>query len=189
MRKPEVQMGKVIVGATLSLDGFMNDREGSLDKLYPDLEALRQSEMLRESMKNTGAALMGRRTYDLGQGDYTGYEYQVPIYVITHHPPAAPAMGQNEHLSFTFVTEGVESAVRQAKAAAGEKDVTLIGGAQIAQAILRAGLADELEIGFVPWVFGTGLRFFEAGCPPLELEQIKVQTGPGRTDIRYRIIK
>lgn len=80
-------MGKVIVGMTMSLDGFMNDRHGSLERLYPNLEELRETEMLQESMKSTGAVLMGRHAFDMANGDFTGYEYQVPIFVLTDHPP------------------------------------------------------------------------------------------------------
>jgi dihydrofolate reductase len=69
-------MGKVIVGTTMSLDGFMSDSNGSLARLYPDREELRQTEMLQESMKSTGAVVMGRHAYDMAQGDFTGYEYQ-----------------------------------------------------------------------------------------------------------------
>jgi len=76
-------MAKVIVGTTMSLDGFMNDRQGSLGRLYPNLEDLRETEMLQESMRSTGAVVMGRHAYDLANGDFTGYEYQVPIFVVT----------------------------------------------------------------------------------------------------------
>ena len=80
-------MGNVIVGATMSLDGFMNDRHGDVSRLYPDLEVLRRTEMLQEEIRTTGAVVMGRRSYDMGEGDLTDYEYQVPIFVLTHHVP------------------------------------------------------------------------------------------------------
>jgi dihydrofolate reductase len=80
-------MGNVIIGATISLDGFMSDRNGDLSLLYPDLEALGQTEMLREEIRATGAVVMGRRAYDMAQGDLTGYEYQTPIFVLTHRAP------------------------------------------------------------------------------------------------------
>jgi dihydrofolate reductase len=86
-RKGEHPMGNVIVGATLSLDGFMSDRHGDISRLYPDLEALRRTEMLQEEIRTTGAVVMGRRAYDMGEGDLTDYEYQVPIFVLTHHLP------------------------------------------------------------------------------------------------------
>src|SRR5881394_3967024 len=111
-------MGNVIVGATMSLDGFMNDRNGDVSRLYPDLEALRKTEMLQESMRMTGAVVMGRHAYDMAQGDLTGYEYQVPIFVLTHVAPAMAPKGQNEKLRVSFVRDGIESAMAQAKAAA-----------------------------------------------------------------------
>src|SRR5260370_15537926 len=80
-------MGKVIVGATMSLDWFMNDRNGDVSRLYPDLQALRRTEMLQEEIQTTGAVVMGRRAYDMAEGDLTDYEFQVPIFVLTHHVP------------------------------------------------------------------------------------------------------
>src|SRR5213082_488570 len=136
-------MGNVIVGATMSLDGFMNDRNGSVSRLYPDLEALRSTEMLQEEMRTTGAVVMGRRAYDMAAGDFTDYEYQVPIFVLTHEVPEKAAKGENERLACTFVTDGIESAIEKAKAAAGDKDVTVVGGANTAQQCVRAGLVDE----------------------------------------------
>jgi hypothetical protein len=72
-------MGKVIVGMTTSVDGFVNDRHGSIERLYPDLPALRKTKLLQEAMANTGAVVMGRRAYDLANGDFTGYDFQVPL--------------------------------------------------------------------------------------------------------------
>lgn len=179
-------MGKVIGGMTLSLDGFVNDRNGSVSRLYPDLEALRETEFLQESMKNTGAVVMGRHAYDMANGDLTGYEYQVPIFVLTHHAPEHPPKGQNENLTVTFVTDGIKSAVEKAKAAAGNKDVTVIGGANTIQQCIKAGLLDELEIGIMPVMLGEGLRLFEH-LEECALEKIKVMESPGgRIDISYR---
>src|SRR5207302_6837561 len=126
-------MGKVIFGATMSLDGFMNDRNGDVNRLYPDLQALRSTEMLQEEIRTTGAVVMGRRAYDMAEGDLTDYEYQVPIFVLTHHVPEKVAKGENERLTFTFVTDGVESALEKAKEAAGDENVMVIGGANTAQ--------------------------------------------------------
>lgn len=183
-------VAKVIVGMTTSLDGFINDRNGSVERLYPDLEALRKTEFLREAIAYTGAVVMGRRAYDMGNGDFTGYEFQVPIFVVTHRPPKEPTKGQNANLTLTFVTEGTDVAVQKAKKAADAREVTVVGGASTAQQIIRSGLADELEVGIVPVLFGEGLRFFEnLGDRPPQLEMVKVFTSPGRTDIRYRVVK
>src|SRR5437667_10268738 len=121
-------MGKVIVGATMSLDGFMNDRNGDVSRLYPDLEALRRTEMLQEEIRTTGAVVMGRRAYDMAEGDLTDYEYQVPIFVLTHHVPEKMAKGQNDRLTVTFVIEGIESAIEKAKAAAGDRQIMGVCG-------------------------------------------------------------
>ena len=111
-------MTKVIGGMNMSLDGFVNDRNGSVSRLYPDMQAMVESEVLQEAMRTTGAVLMGRHSYDMGNGDFTGYEFQVPLFVVTHNAPDQVAKGENDKLSFTFVTDGIESAVNQAKAAA-----------------------------------------------------------------------
>jgi len=184
--------GQAIVhlGTTMSLDGFIADRNGSVARLYPDLGQLRETELLTEWVEMTGAVVMGKRAYEMGGGDFTGYEFQVPIFVVTHEVPGQPPKGQNENLSITFVTDGIESAIRQAKAAAGGKRVTVVGGANTAQQLIRAGLVDEIEIGIVPVLLGDGLRFFDhLGTEPIELEWIKTTESPGRTDIAYRVVK
>ncbi len=154
-------MAKVLLGMTMSLDGFINDRNGGVDHLYPDLEALRKTEALQELIRTTGAVVMGRRAYDMAAGDFTDYEFQVPIFVLTHQAPERVAKGENERLTFTFVTDGIESAIRQAKVAAGDKDVSVIGGARTVQQCLQAGLGDELQIDIRPVLLGEGLRLFE----------------------------
>jgi dihydrofolate reductase len=181
-------MGKVIVGTTMSLDGFINDRMGSVSPLYPDLEALRNTEMLQESMDATGAVVMGRHTFDMAQGDFTDYEYQVPIFVLTHHPPQQVTKGQNDKLKIIFVTDGVESAIEKAKQAAGEKDVTIVGGASTAQQVINARLFDEIQIGIVPILLGGGLRFFDnESIEAIELENPSILESPSRIDLTFRV--
>lgn len=183
-------MGKVIVGTTMSLDGFIKDRYGSVESLYPDLAALRETEMLQESVRSTGALIMGRHAYDMANGDFTDYEYQVPIIVLTHHPPKIVARGANERLSFTFVIDGIEHAVQEAKAFAGDKDITVIGGAGTAQQCINAGLCDELQIGIVPRLLGGGLRFFDSiSVENVELERDRILELPSRVDLRFRVVK
>lgn len=183
-------MGNVIIGATLSLDGFMNDRHGDVGRLYPDFAALHETEMLREEIRTTGAVVMGRRSYDMAQGDLTGYEYQVPIFVLTHHIPEQQARGLNEQLTLTFVTDGIESALGKARAAAGDKHVMVVGGANTAQQCLQAGLVDEIHIGIVPVFLGQGLRFFDALVnEETKLERIRIFESPTRTDLWFRVLK
>jgi len=168
----------------------MNDRNGDISRLYSDFEALRRTEMLQEEIQMTGAVVMGRRAYDMAQGDLTGYEYQVPIFVLTHTVPETEIKGVNDKLTVTFVTTGLERAIEQAKAAAGNKQVTVVGGANTAQQCLRAGLVDEIHIGIVPVLFGAGLRFFEPLVnEQMALERTRIFESPTRTDLWFRVVK
>ncbi len=132
-------MAKVIVGMTTSLDGFVADPNGSATRLYPDLEALRGTDYMNALIEATGAVVMGRKTFEMAGADsYVGnYEFQVPIFVLTHHPPDV-APKQDEHLTFTFVSGGVQSAIDQARAAAGDKAVQVVGGVEVIRQLLRA---------------------------------------------------
>jgi dihydrofolate reductase len=186
-------MGKVILGMTMSLDGFINDRNGSVAALYPDLEALRDTWPLQESIQNTGAVVMGRNSYAMADDPdwFAGnYEYQVPIFVLTHQPPQRHPR-ETGQLTFTFVTDGIESAVRQAREVAGEKDVTIIGAASTAQQFLKAGLADELHVDIMPVLLGNGLRAFEGlDAQQTQLERLAVMELPGgRTHLKFRVKK
>ncbi len=184
-------MAKVILGMTMSLDGFVADRNGSVDRLYPDLEALRNTEALQESIRTTGAVMMGRRAYAMGDPDsyVDNYEFQVPIFVLTHVVPEK-LPNQSERLTFTFVTDGIESAIRQAKAAAGDKNVTVVGGASTVQQCLTAGLAHELHIDIMPLLLGEGLRLFEhLGSEPIALETTKVFEALSPIELRFRVVK
>lgn len=185
-------MGKIVLGMTMSLDGFINDRNGSVETLYPDLATLPDTEPLRESMQNTGAVVMRRNSFDMADDPdwFAGnYEYQVPIFVLTHKIPTKMSK-QTDDLTFTFVTDGIQSAIQHAKVAAGEKDVTIIGAASTVQQCLKAGLADELHVDIMPVLLG-GLRPFEdIGTESIRLERLKVMELPaGRTHLRFRIIK
>jgi dihydrofolate reductase len=187
-------MGKVVLGMTMSLDGFINDRNGSVAALYPDLAAWRETEPGKESIESTGAVVMGRNSYAMSEDpDWfaENYEYQVPIFVLTHAPPEKHPK-ETKDLTFTFVTDSIERAIRQAKgAAAGDKDVNVIGAASTARQCLEEGLADELHVDIMPVLLGSGLRIFEdLGPETIRLERIKVMELPGgRTHLRFRIIK
>jgi dihydrofolate reductase len=183
-------LGKVVAGMTMSLDGFVSDRHGDTSSLYPNLDELRQTELWRETIRSTGAAVMDRRSCDMGQGDYTGYEYQVPIFVVTHRPPRKVAKGENERLTFHFVTDGVESAIAQAKSAAVDKDVTVVGGVNLLHQLLRKSLVDELQIGIVPVFLGTGLRLFDhMDDVDIKLTRTRVVESLGRTDLFFRVAR
>lgn len=186
-------MGKVIAGMTMSLDGFINDRNGSAEKLSPDFSELLDAPSFKEMIKNTGAVIMGRRVYEMADPFLWAnddYEFQTPIFVLTHTPPAKYPKG-NDRLSFTFVTDGIESAISQAKKAGSDKDVQVIGGANTIQQCLNAGLCDELQIDIMPVLLGEGLRLFEnIDTDKIELERTKVEeTTPIRTSITLRVTK
>jgi dihydrofolate reductase len=138
-----------------------------------------------------GAVVMGRGAFAMGDPDHYAdhYEFQVPIFVLTHHIPDKHPR-ENAQLTITFVTDGVESAVARAKAAAGAKDVQAIGGASTIRQCLRAGLLDELQVGVVPVLLGGGLRLFDQlDTDHVPLEQTRVLESPGRTDLLYRVVK
>ncbi|MGI8854924.1 MAG: dihydrofolate reductase family protein [Thermomicrobiales bacterium] len=184
-------MGKVILGMTMSLDGFVNDRHGNVQSLYPDLAAMRETDMLQEAIHTTGAVVMGRRAYAMGDPDgYAGnYEFQVPIFVLTHTAPEKRPK-ENERLTFTFVTDGLDHAIAKARAAASDKNVAVIGGATTFQACIRAGLYDEIQIGIMPIILGDGLRLFaRGGVDQVNLEKTLVIESPTRTDITFRVVK
>lgn len=185
-------MAKVILGTSMSLDGYINDRSGSAAALYPDLISLQATEYLQESIQNTGAVVMGRNSFAMAEDPDSyadSYEYQVPIFVVTHQAPKRHPK-ENRALTFTFVTDGIESAVAQAKAAAGDKDVTIIGAASTAQQCLKAGLADELQVDIMPVLLCGGLRFFGDVCPePIQLERLKVvELSGGGIHLSFRIL-
>jgi dihydrofolate reductase len=174
---------------TISLDGFVADQNGNAGRLYPDLAELRHTAYMKDAIEQTGAVLMGRRTFEMADPDsYVGnYEFQVPIFVLTHHPPNVVPK-QDEHLTFTFVTDGVESAVAQAKDAARDKAVQVVGGVSIAQQLLDAELVNELHVDIMPVFLGIGLRSFgSTSLERIRLEKINLQEVGARTSLRFRI--
>jgi dihydrofolate reductase len=186
-------MGKVGLDKTMSLDGFIagpNDDVARLFAWYGDkpIEALR---LLGDPLKTTGAVVMGRRSFDLidspnGWVTPDGTPLPWPVFVLTHEPREKVTRGAT---TFTFVTDGIESAVTQAKAVAGDKNVGVMG-ANTAQQCLQAGLLDEIQIHLVPVLLGEGIRLFEhLGTLPIELEQTRVIASPGVTHLMFRVVK
>ncbi|MGZ7117885.1 MAG: dihydrofolate reductase family protein [Methanobacterium sp.] len=186
-------MAKVILGLTISLDGFAEDINGSVGKLYPDLDTLRETDVLKQSIDSTGSVVMSMKEFAMTEDPDSladGYEYQVPIFVFTDKEPEIHPK-ENDNLTFTFVTDGIKSAIMQAKAAAGDKDVTIIGSASTTQQCLSVGLADELHIDIIPLFLKKGYRPFEdIDTKPINVERIKVVALPaGRTHLRFRFVK
>jgi dihydrofolate reductase len=204
-------MGKVAMGLTMSLDGFIagpNDGpehplgEGGM-RLFDwyssgDTEyhmagtemvvrvSPQSADMLREAHSKMGAFVTGRRTFDITNGWGGNPPLGVPAFVVTHNIPQDWVY---EGSPFTFVTEGVESAVEQAKEAAGEKDVA-VGAASIVQQCIRAGLLDEIHIDLVPVLLGDGVRLFNnLGDGQVELERTEIIEAPDVTHMTFRVIR
>jgi dihydrofolate reductase len=112
----------------------------------------------------------------------------VPIFVLTHRPPATPPR-RNERLFFTFVTDGLDAAVARARAAAGEKAVTVVGGASVNQQLLAAGAVDEIHVDVMPVLLGSGLRLFEKAPQGMTLEKLGVVEAGARTSLRFRVVR
>ena len=182
-------MGNVIAGMTMSLDGFVADPDGRVDRLYPDYATLRETDDMTAAISETGAVVMGRRTFEIADPDSYGgaYEFQVPIFVLTHRPPRVPPK-QDERLTFTFVGDGVASAIAQAKAAAGDRAVQVVGGATVIQRALRSGLVDQLHVDIMPVLLGGGLRFLQDIDPDqVHLVKIGVTEVGARTHLAFRV--
>lgn len=181
----------------MSLDGFVHDQDGSVARLYPDFAELGSSELMQEQIRTTGAVVMGRRTYEMAGDPDTyadSYEYQVPIFVVTKQAPAKLPK-QNDRLTFTFVTGGIESdgiarAIDLAQAAAGDKNVVVVGGPAVIQECLRRRLVDELQVDIMPVLLCSGLRLFEHldECD-IKLVKVKVSETPTRTSLQLRVVR
>ncbi|MFG2100034.1 dihydrofolate reductase family protein [Micromonospora echinaurantiaca] len=149
------------------------------------------SDVVAESFEAAGAYVMGRRMADGGEVPW-GEEppFRAPVFVVTHRP--RPRLERKGGTSFTYVTDGVASAVEQARAAAGGRDVAVAGGGSLVRQVLKAGLLDELELHVVPVVLGTGLRLLDADLDlaekeAVELTPIRVIPTPQVTHIRYAV--
>jgi dihydrofolate reductase len=144
------------------------------------------AEFLRETRETTGALVFGRRTFDLTHGWGGKHPLDVPVFVVSS---SVPQEWVYEGSPFTFVTDGLESALAQAKAVAGDKDVG-VGAASIVQQCIRAGLLDEIHIDLVPVLLGGGVSLFDhLGTGPIDLERTRVIEGAGVTHLTFRVLK
>jgi len=202
--------GKVIADISMSLDGYIagpGDEDPELplgeggEQLHQWVYGLASwrrlhgmtggeddpdSELLDEAFRTTGAVVLGRRMYDNAGGWGDEPPFHVPVFVLTHRPrePIAKRGGT----TFTFVTDGVPGALRRARAAAGDRNVAVGGGAQTIQGFLEAGLLDEIGIHLVPLLLGGGRRLFgELSQRPVDLELVRVTESPAVTHLRYRV--
>ena len=204
-------MGKVSTGLSMSLDGFIagpNDGPkrplgeggmrlfawyagGDTEYRLPGTEMVfkvspQSANLLREAHSKMGAFVTGQRTFDITNGWGGSPPLSVPTFVVTH---TVPQEWVYEGWPYTFITDGVESAVEQAKAVAGDKDVA-VGAASIAQQCIRSGLLDEIHIDLVPVLLGGGVRLFDhLGTGPIELERVRVVEAPDVTHLTFRVVK
>lgn len=203
-------MGKVVFNMTMSLDGFVaGPNDGPENGLGDGGDALfnwyfsgdteipisdgnmvlkvspQSAEVLKQAFEIYGAGVWGRRTFDIAQA-WGGHPPGSPAFIVTH---IAPQEWVYEGSPFTFVTDGVESAIRQAKKAAREKDV-VVCTASILQQCLNLGLMDEIHIDVAPLLLGKGVRLFDhLDIKPIELERIRVIAAPGITHLGFRVVK
>ncbi|MCL4294156.1 MAG: dihydrofolate reductase family protein [Anaerolineae bacterium] len=203
-------MGKVVFNMTMSLDGFVagpnDDPENGMgddgDALFNwyfsgDTEipisdgqmvlkvSAQSAEILNTSIETYGAGVWGRRTFDIARA-WGGHPPRSPCFIVTH---TVPQEWVYEGSPFTFVTDGVESAIRQAKQAAGDKDV-VVCTASILQQCLNAGLMDEIHIDVAPLLLGKGVRLFDhLNIELTELECIRVVRAPGVTHLGFKVVK
>jgi dihydrofolate reductase len=166
-------------------------------------EDSRDSEVLQEVFDAAGAIVMGRRMFGGGEGPWgsdptfddpwEGWwgedpPFHMPVFVLTHH--AREPLTKQGGTTFTFVTEGPESALEQAQAAAGDKEVSIGGGANTIQQYLAAGLVDEMQIHVVPQLLGDGERLLDnLGAELPQLEIMRVVESPLVTHLKYRVVK
>ena len=203
-------MGKVMFDISMSLDGFMagpNDGpEAPLgevgERLHEwayDLASWRKphgleggrrdrdAEVLDEALKDVGAVVMGRRMFDLGEGPWgDNPPFHNPVFVLTHR--AQEPLVNEGGTTFTFITDGIERALERARMAAGDRDISIAGGANTVQQFISAGLLDEMQIHVVPVLLGDGVRLFDhLGPGPVELGQTRVIDSPDVTHLRFRL--
>ena len=152
------------------------------------------SPVMDESQENVGAVIMGRNMFGpirgpWGDREWNGWwdddpPFHVPVFVLTHH--AREPLEMKGGTTFSFVTDGIEAALREAQEAAGGRDVTIGGGADTIRQYLAAGLVDEFELNMVPILLGGGARLLDDVGDP-SLEQVRVIEGPGVTHLKYRV--
>jgi dihydrofolate reductase len=212
-------MSKVRVHVTVSADGYvagpnqsfenpLGEEGGGLHEWAFALRAFREphgmeggevnasTPVVEESLANVGAEIMGRGKFGGGPGPWGddpwpgwwGDEppFHMPVFVLTHHERGPLNLSDT---TFTFVTDGIQSALDQARKAAAGKDVVIGGGANVINQYLAAGLVDDLEVHIVPLVLGGGARLFEGVGPELKLEQVRAIDAPGVTHLKCRVGK
>jgi dihydrofolate reductase len=204
-------MGKVAVDITMSLDGFVAGPNDGLElplgengeRIHEWVYGLRawrephgleggetnrDSEIIEESLADRGAVIVGRRMFDNAQGWGDEPPFHVPVFVLTHE--ARGPETKEGGTTFTFVTDGVQSAFQQAKSAAGDKNILVAGGASTVQQFLRAGLVDEIQIHVTPLLLGGGVKLLDGlSDDEVKLEITRVVESPAVTHLQYRVVR
>jgi dihydrofolate reductase len=158
-------------------------------------ETNESSPVVEETVARSGAVVMGRRMFSNGEGSWEddpkaeGWwgddpPFHAPVFVVTHH--AREPLPMEGGTTFHFVTDGIESAIEQARAVAGEKDVQIAGGASVIQQALAAGLLDDIQVSLAPRLLGGGTPLFGPGAER-DFELDRVVDAPGVTHLRYRV--
>lgn len=196
-------VGTIGTGFSMSLDGFIAGpgddvqhvfrwySSGDTEYTMPNGTMMvkvsqASAAYLRELHATIGALVTGRRMFDMTGGWGGTHPLNVPVLVVTHTAPQEWPKGGSP---FTFVTDGVASAIAQAQAVAGDKNVA-VDGASIVQQAIRAGLIDEIGVDLVPVLLGTGVRYFDhLGTEPIALERTRVIAAPGVTHLMFRVVK
>lgn len=194
-------MSNVTSDISMSLDGFITDPNagvgsplegddpGRLHDWMFDAKTDADAEVVAELYASTGAILIGRRMFDAGfepWGDPPPFGR--PVFVLTHETrDPLPMQGGT---TYSFVTDGIEAGLEQARAAAGGKNVSIWGGANVMRQYLRAGLLDEMEIHLIPVLLGDGIRLFQdLGPEQIELRRTRCLQTPGATHLRFEVVK
>jgi dihydrofolate reductase len=194
-------MGKVISEISVSLDGFITDPNASVGtplegndpgRLHDwkfDAKTETDEAIVEEIYASTGAVLIGRRMFDVGfepWGDPP--PFGMPVFIVTQEErEPLPMQGGT---TYTFVTDGIAAALELARAAAGDRNVGIWGGANIMRQYLEAGLLDEMQIHLVPILIGDGTRLFEDLDPEgIELRRTSTIETPGATHFRFEVVK
>jgi dihydrofolate reductase len=200
-------MGKVLAGITMSMDGFIagpNDRVGAGlgdgaeplhywvfggpwtygDETFSSASGVDQ-EYLDAVFSSGGAWLVGRTMHDLAEGWGDDPGFGVPVFVVTHRPHETVVKGTT---TFEFVTDGIEVALEKARAAAGDKNVIVMGGADLLRQYLDAGVVDELTLTIAPVLLGAGKRLFDGiERTDIDFERTAVIESPYATHLRYEV--
>ncbi|XID93682.1 dihydrofolate reductase family protein [Paenibacillaceae bacterium WGS1546] len=180
-------MGKVIIHATITLDGFMADTNGGIDWMFGFSTVDEDEAVVSKVMKELGAVVGGANktnTIEDGEIPYGGM-LKIPVYLMTHE---AHEQIEKDGITYTFVVNDIRQAVEAAKAAAGDKSVSLLGGS-ISRQCLKLGLVDEIVLDVVPLLLGDGISLFGGLGERIKLERIETSAFASETHLRYCVVK